>query len=1427
MFSVDMLTDNSLELDNPAFNLLKLKVTPTDYAAPVACTDYNMDQNQEGCEDDPNCCWNAALCWDLDSGECDAGPALDVFITELADPNNASSARFVELFNIGGEDIDLGSGWALQRWTNGNADPQDPVALTGTISAGGFYVISPNGTAFESMYGVEADQDIDTGGAADSNGDDNIALVDPDGNIADMYGRPGEDGTGTDHEFEDGRAERNSDIAGGNATFDPAEWAIDNDGGGGDGPQDAPDGFDPFVWFDHNGLPTGNWGCLDPEALNYDSDSDGCEDGTEDCCDYPTLATISEIQGQADASPFAGEYVETSGIVTAVASGAYWIQDGSGAWNGIYVYDATDTLVSVGDDITIVALVTEYYDLTELLDLEEFTVNSSGNALPEAVSLGTGAVNAEDYESVLVATAGTCDNADLGYGEWSIDDGSGSVVLDDMMFAFVPIDGNDYEVAGPVYYGYGAYKIQPRDENDVVGEGATATVDLTFNLDMSDVETSADGVFLAGGGTFGNPGDNPMSDEDGDDVWTITMTLPANLSTDYTFLNGNCPDWSCKESIGGQDCAVPPYNDRHIDLGEEDVTVNACFAVCGDGTCDELTPPTTYSANFSIDMNASDYPNADYPSVVINGSWNGWGAWGVELSDSDEDGVFTGTLEGLADNNTVEFVIAVTGEADGWSGWGVVFNAPIGGDCWNGNDEYANYIFTVSGADVDLAYCAGTCDATCEAPPAGDPNFSATISANGGGEDGYDLTFGFSPDATDGYDDGIDSYAPPAPPPPAFDAALTWGGDRYYTQILNGSVDDLVEHEYAIALAYDTNNLIELSWDNTGWSDLMSSCVLQDAFGGTMINVDMLSETSLTLDNPAFNSLLLKVTPSAPEPPPPSLDFAVALAVAGEGNTYTMTAGFSPDATDGYDDGLDTYAPPAPPPPAFDAALSWDGDRYYTQILAGHAEDAGVEHVFDVQLQYGTDNLIALTWDNTGWSDLGTFSLTDAFDGVLGIDIDMTQETSLTLDNPAFNVLKLKITPAGEAGPPPFDDISLAGGWNLISFDVGIENNAPADVFAALIDGGNLVVVTGYGAGGANFYDPTVPDFLNTLTSIDDGFGYWVKVNNEATLSAEGVSLGDGFAKDLAAGWNLIGYWLANSQGPADAFAALIDAGNLVVATGYGAGGANFYDPTVPDFLNTLTSLDNGFGYWVKVNSAVDGFTYPAAGLARPIASVPQETNPEIVKTNEFMFINGEVNFIDMDYTVGDKVEIRTESGLLVGEMKIISVTYEMLDELDDFSGFECSLGDNLLMTAPIYGDDWTTEEIDGAIKGENLRFIYNDNEAELTIEYTGTMELAKVDLEFRFIPDAYALRQNYPNPFNPVTTITYDLADAGFVSLKVYNMLGQEVINLVSADRKAGVYTVQWNGTGHTGHPVSSGVYFYVLNADQFTSVKKMVFMK
>ena len=383
----------------------------------------------------------------------------------------------------------------------------------------------------------------------------------------------------------------------------------------------------------------------------------------------------------------------------------------------------------------------------------------------------------------------------------------------------------------------------------------------------------------------------------------------------------------------------------------------------------------------------------------------------------------------------------------------------------------------------------------------------------------------FQHDATDGYDENLDFYAPPAPPPPAFDAALGWDGDRYSTQILNGSVDDLVEHVFDIILQYDESNMVTLSWDNTNWG-ILGSFQLMDAFDGALgIDVDMTSESSLSLDNPAFNTLKLKATPSGAsmpsadftadntegDPPlevgfmdaseegsspivsyswdfgdedmsdeqnpthlyesdgnydvsltvadaaglmdtetkvefivviPPSgpdVDFTASLDVMGSSYSYTLTFGFSPNATDGYDDGLDSYAPPAPPPPSFDAALSWGEDRYYTQILEG--DENLTEHVYDIQLQYPEDNLINITWDNTGWSDLGSFQLTDAFDGLLGIDIDMTVENSLTLDNSAFDTLKLKVTPMVD------EEVDCAGtpNGNALEDNCGVCDSDPSN----------------------------------------------------------------------------------------------------------------------------------------------------------------------------------------------------------------------------------------------------------------------------------------------------------------------------------------------------------------------------------------------
>jgi len=176
-----------------------------------------------------------------------------VFISELADPNNDSGLRFVELYNNTDTDIDFseGNGWVLNKYTNASATVSQTLNLTGTIESHTCFIIATGATDadFETAYGVAPDQfDGAVDNVAGSNGDDNIELVDQHGTVVDLFGVPGEDGSGTNHEFEDGRAVRLADVTTGNPTWAVNEWAIDSDAPSGIGPVDAPDGFDPGVW---------------------------------------------------------------------------------------------------------------------------------------------------------------------------------------------------------------------------------------------------------------------------------------------------------------------------------------------------------------------------------------------------------------------------------------------------------------------------------------------------------------------------------------------------------------------------------------------------------------------------------------------------------------------------------------------------------------------------------------------------------------------------------------------------------------------------------------------------------------------------------------------------------------------------------------------------------------------------------------------------------------------------------------------------------------------------------------------------------------------------------------------------------------------------------------------------------------------------
>ena len=103
----------------------------------------------------------------------------------------------------------------------------------------------------------------------------------------------------------------------------------------------------------------------------------------------------------------------------------------------------------------------------------------------------------------------------------------------------------------------------------------------------------------------------------------------------------------------------------------------------------------------------------------------------------------------------------------------------------------------------------------------------------------------------------------------------------------------------------------------------------------------------------------------------------------------------------------------------------------------------------------------------------------------------------------------------------------------------------------------------------------------------------------------------------------------------------------------------------------------------------------------------------------------------------------------------------------------------------------------------------------------------APVQLQTR--PEAFALANNYPNPFNPATTIKYALPQAADVELTVYNVVGQAVRTLVAEHQSAGRYVVEWDATNDSGHSLSSGMYFYHLQAGggEFHEVKKMLLLK
>jgi len=220
---------------------------------------------------------------------------------------------------------------------------------------------------------------------------------------------------------------------------------------------------------------------------------------------------------------------------------------------------------------------------------------------------------------------------------------------------------------------------------------------ITVNLGAQAINVSEEGLYIAGGGNWGSPGDNRLLDEDGDGVYSGVFERPSGFESFYTFANGACGDFSCKENIAGQSCSDPDnFDDRFMGPFTENAEISTCFGVCTEDT--DCASGGAAEVSFSVDMN--EYTGS-YEVVYVAGSFNGWSGDANPMTDDDGDGIFTTTVEMFPSSIEYKF------ELDNWA---ISEEFAEGDPCTITSGGFVNRALDVDG-DTEVCFLFNTCDA--------------------------------------------------------------------------------------------------------------------------------------------------------------------------------------------------------------------------------------------------------------------------------------------------------------------------------------------------------------------------------------------------------------------------------------------------------------------------------------------------------------------------------------------------------------------------------------------------------------------------------------------------------------------------------------------------------------------------------------------